>query len=202
MVGKFITFEGIDGCGKSSVAQAIYEMLKAEEKDVILTQEPTRTWLGDAVKKGISEDHPALTEAFLFMADRASHMQEISGWLEEGRTVLCDRYADSTVCYQAASLALEGFKGDPFEWLRDISDRYVLRPDLTIVLDIEPVIAIERIQSRDRLTKFERADFLGAVRENFLRLGLIENRMEVVDAATSLEDVVEVARSHVAAVLD
>ncbi len=202
MAGKFITFEGIDGCGKSSVAKAIYELLKAQGKDVVLTQEPTKTWLGDAVKRGISEDHPALTEAFLFMADRASHTKQISGLLEQGRTVLCDRYSDSTICYQAASLALEGFGEDAFEWLKAISDRYVLTPDLTVLLDIEPKIAIGRIRSRDKLTKFEKTDFLGAVRENFLRIGLQEDRIEVVDAANALEDVVEAVGSLVLAVLD
>ncbi len=202
MVGKFITFEGIDGCGKTSVAEAIFQQLKVEGRDVILTQEPTKSWLGDAVKRSISEDHPALTEAFLFMADRATHSKEIFGWLDEGKTVLCDRYADSTVCYQAASLALQGFEVDPFEWLKDISDFYALRPDATYVLDIEPEAALERIQSRDKITKFERLDFLRMVRQNFLKLGLKEERIEVVDAAPPLKAVAEQIGAMIAAILD
>lgn len=201
MAGKFITFEGIDGCGKTSVVEAIYDQLKAEGKDVILTQEPTKSWLGDAVKRSISEDHPALTEAFLFMADRASHSKEISSWLEDGKIVLCDRYADSTVSYQAASMELEGFDGDPFEWLKEISDLCAIKPDATFVLDIEPETALDRIQSRDKMTKFEELDFLRMVRKNFLRLGLIEDRIEVVDASPPLEAVAEEMKRSVASIL-
>jgi dTMP kinase len=201
MVGKFITFEGIDGCGKTSVAEAIYDQLKTEGKDILLTQEPTKSWLGDAVKRSISEDHPALTEAFLFMADRATHSKEISSWLEDGKIVLCDRYADSTICYQAASLELEGFEGDPFEWLKEISDLWTLRPDATFVLDIEPETALDRIQSRDKMTKFERLDFLRIVRENFLRIGLMEDRIEVVDATPPLKAVAEQTRMIIESIL-
>ncbi len=202
MAGKFITFEGIDGCGKTSVAEAILEELKREGRNVTLTQEPTRSWLGDAVKRSVSEEHPALTEAFLYMADRATHSKQISDWLEDGKIVLCDRYADSTVCYQAASLELEGFDGDPFEWLKEISDRYVLTPDATLVLDIEPETALGRIQSRDKFTKYERLEFLKLVRKNFLRLGLIEDRIEVVDASPPLTAVADEARKTVLSVLD
>ena len=202
MAGKFITFEGIDGCGKTSVAEAILEELKGEGRNVTLTQEPTRSWLGDAVKRSVSEEHPALTEAFLYMADRATHSKQISDWLEDGKIVLCDRYADSTVCYQAASLELEGFDGDPFEWLKEISDRYVLTPDATLVLDIEPETALGRIQSRDKFTKYERLEFLKLVRKNFLRLGLIEDRIEVVDASPPLTAVADEARKTVLSVLD
>ena len=201
MAGKFITFEGIDGCGKTSVAEAIFEQLRFEGKEVVLTQEPTKSWLGDAVKRSISEDHPALTEAFLFMADRATHSKEISGWLQDGKIVLCDRYADSTVCYQAASLVLEGFEGDPFEWLKEISDSCTLKPDATFVLDIEPETALERIQSRDKMIKFEKPDFLGMVRENFLRLGLKEERIEVIDATPPLKAVAEHIGKMIASIL-
>jgi len=202
MAGKFITFEGIDGCGKTSVARAIHDTLKGEANNVVLTQEPTKSWLGDAVKRSISEDHPALTEAFLFMADRASHSKEISTSLEDGKIVLCDRYADSTICYQAASLVLEGLDGDPFEWLKDISDIYVLKPDLTILLDLEPEVALERIQSREKITKFEESGFLMRVRENFLRLAEIEDRVEVIDASLPLKAVAEEARTRIVASLD
>lgn len=191
MVGKFITFEGIDGCGKTSVAEGLYEMLKEDGRQVVLTQEPTKTWLGEAVKRGISENHPALTEAFLFMADRASHSKEISAWLNEGKNVLCDRYVDSTICYQAVSLTIEGFEGDAFEWLRRISSLLVMEPNMTILLDLEPVVALERIQSREKMTKFERQDFLVNVRENFLKLAEIEDRIEIVDASLPLDAVVE-----------
>ncbi len=191
MSGVLITFEGIDGCGKTSVAAEVLSRLEKAGKEVVLTQEPTKTWLGDAVKKGISEEHPALTEAFLFMADRTTHSKTISNWLEEEKLVLCDRYADSTICYQAASLVIEGFEGDPFEWLKRISDAFALRPTLTLLLDLEPHDALERIETREEMTKFERLDFLEKVRENFLRLAEIEDRIEVIDASASFETVVE-----------
>lgn len=202
MAGKFITFDGIDGCGKSSVAKGLFDSLKEEGRDVVLTQEPTRSWIGEAVKRSISEHHPALTEAFLFMADRATHSVEISKWLEQDKIVLCDRYADSTISYQAASLSMEGFDGNPFEWLKGVSDLYVLIPDLTILLDLDPALALERIQLREKITKFERQDFLVEVRANFLRLAEIEERIEIVDASPSLSAVAEEAGRILRTVLD
>ncbi|UCD92917.1 MAG: dTMP kinase [Methanobacteriota archaeon] len=202
MTGVLITFEGIDGCGKTSVAQEVSSMLEEAGRDVILTQEPTKTWLGESVKRGISEEHPALTEAFLFMADRASHSKSISEWLSDGKLVLCDRYADSTICYQAASLVIEGFEGDPFEWLRRISDAFVLKPTLTLLLDVEPRVALERIQSRERMTKFERLDFLEKVRENFLRLADIEDRIKAIDASGTFDDVVSATEDRILETID
>lgn len=201
MSGALVTLEGIDGCGKTSVVQMLSERLRKEGKEVFLTTEPTKTWLGNAVKRGISENHPALTEAFLFMADRASHSREISQRLKEGKLVLCDRYADSTVCYQSVSMAEENFRGDAFEWLRKVSDSFVLKPDLTILLDIEPRKALNRIQSRDRRTKFEQLSFLTKVRKNFLRLAAIEERIEILDASLPLESVVEGAEKKIRRIL-
>jgi dTMP kinase len=202
MEGRFITLDGIDGCGKSSVAESLFGALKEEGRDVVLTQEPTKSWIGEAVKRCISEHHPALTEAFLFMADRATHSVEISKWLEQDKIVLCDRYADSTICYQAASLSMEGFDGDPFEWLKGISDLYALTPDLTILLDLDPALALKRIQSREKITKFERQDFLAEVRANFLRLAGVEDRIEIVDAAPPLSAVAEESKRRLGTVLD
>jgi dTMP kinase len=202
MAGKFVTLDGIDGCGKSSVAEMLFRMLEKEGRNVVLTREPTDSWIGEAVKRSISEDHPALTEAFLFMADRATHSKEIDEWLEAGRLVICDRYADSTVAYQAASLSLEGFDGDSFEWLKEISDQYVLTPDLTILLDLDPGVALERIQQREKITKFERQDFLIKVRENFLRLAESEDRIKIVNASSPLSAVAEEAERILRTVLD
>ncbi len=202
MAGKFITLDGIDGCGKSSIAESLFRALEEQGKDVILTREPTDSWIGEAVKRSISEDHPALTEAFLFMADRATHSKEIVEWLEADRMVICDRYADSTISYQAASLSLEGFDGDPFEWLKGISDLYVLTPDLTILLDLDPGVAMERIQLREKITKFENQDFLTKVRENFLRLAEMEDRIKIVDASPPLSAVAEEVERVLRTVLD
>lgn len=202
MAGKFITLDGIDGCGKSSVAESIFRTLEEQGRDVVLTREPTDSWIGEAVKRSISEDHPALTEAFLFMADRATHSVEISEWLKGDKIVICDRYADSTISYQAASLSLEGFDGDPFEWLKGISDLYVLSPDLTILLDLDPGVAMERIQLREKITKFENQDFLTKVRENFLRLAEMEDRIKIVDASPPLSAVAEEAERFLRTVLD
>ncbi|MEE9116843.1 MAG: dTMP kinase [Thermoplasmata archaeon] len=202
MAGRFITLDGIDGCGKSSVAERLFRTLEEQGRDVILTREPTDSWIGEAVKRSISEDHPALTEAFLFMADRATHSVEISEWLKGDKIVICDRYADSTICYQAASLASEGFDGDPVEWLKGISDLYVLSPDLTILLDLDPGVAMERIQQREKIAKFEKRDFLTIVRENFLRLAEMEDRIKIVDARPPFGTVAEEAERVLRTVLD
>ena len=101
---KFISFEGIDGCGKSTILQLVYKKLKSNGYDVISTFEPTNSWIGKFVQKCIeTEEDPFLT-AFTFIADRIEHCKKIRKWLDEGKIVLCDRYAESTYAYQGVQL--------------------------------------------------------------------------------------------------
>jgi len=91
----FVTFEGIDGSGKTTVSRLVAESLRAKGHTVYLTSEPTTTWLGDAVRHAYADDVGAIAESFLFLADRAAHLTDIRAHLQKGELVLCDRYADS-----------------------------------------------------------------------------------------------------------
>ncbi|MCI0481750.1 MAG: dTMP kinase [Candidatus Dadabacteria bacterium] len=191
MPGRFITLEGIDGCGKTTVARAVVSALGKSGLKTILTTEPSENWLGDAVRRGYTEDIDPLSDAFLFMADRATHVSWMRKKLDEGFVVISDRYADSTVAYQGASLdaRLKAAKLDAFDWLKDMNDRLFPRPDLTILLDVDPEVSLGRLGGRDSLTKFEKKEYLKRVRANYLMIAERENRLVVVDASRP-EDVV------------
>jgi len=166
--GRFITLEGIDGSGKTTIARRIARELRKRGVRVVLTTEPTRTWLGDAVKKSYDDDVGPLAETFLFLADRARHTADIRKWLESGATVISDRYADSTYAYQGARL--EGVVREPMRWLASVSAPAVLEPDLTILLDVSPALGLRRIAGRRRKVRFETLRFLTKVAENYRKL--------------------------------
>ena len=185
---SFVTFEGIDGSGKTCVAEAVANRLKERGLDVVLTTEPTHTWLGDAVKRSYTEKVSPFTEALLFMADSATHTQQISRWISEGKMVISDRYCDSTFAYQAARL--EKLTKDAMDWLKEVSKPFVIEPDLTLLLDVEPRIGLERIASRDKKVHFENEPFLKKVRANYIELAK-SRRFVTVDASRSLDEVIE-----------
>jgi len=188
MRGSFVTFEGIDGSGKTSVARKTAARLRRRGLPVVLATEPTKTWLGDAVRRSYREPVSNFTEAFLFMADRATHTMRIEELLKKGTLVISDRYCDSTYAYQAARL--KGMVKDPMDWLKRISEPFVIEPDLTILLDIDPRNGLRRIAARKKKVHFENEPFLRQVRRNYLVLAR-ERRFVVLDASRSLDDVVE-----------
>lgn len=186
-MARFIVFEGIDGSGKSSVAKAVVGKLSGE--NAILTGEPTKTWLGEAVRRSHEERVDAVTEAFLFLADRTAHTASIRRWLSEGKTVVCDRYFHSTVAYQAA--ALEGkVKFDPFEWLLEENLRISLDPDVVFFLRVNPEVALRRVNARGSLSKFERLDFLRKVALNYDRLSKMYDNIIVVPSDGPVDSVI------------
>ena len=128
---KFVTFEGIDGSGKSTVSKLVYEKLKNDGYDVILTYEPTDSFIGKMVKKCIETDSDPFVTAFTFIADRIDHCKKIQKWLDDDKIVLCDRYAESTYAYQGAQL--QNLMEDPIKWLKDLSKNRIIIPDRTFV---------------------------------------------------------------------
>ena len=168
MRDRFITFEGIDGSGKTTIVHRIEPELRKRGYKVVLTSEPTRTWLGDAVRKSYDDDVGPLAETFLFLADRARHTEEIRTWLKDGTIVLSDRYADSTYAYQGARL--EGVVKDPIHWLERVSAPAILEPDLTILLEVPPRLGLRRIAGRKKKVRFEKEAFLTRVAKNYDRL--------------------------------
>jgi len=186
-MAQFIVIEGIDGSGKSTVVESLKASLA--DRDILFTEEPTKSWLGDAVRRSHIEGVNPLTEAFLFMADRVAHTEEIKEWLSEDKMVICDRYYHSTVAYQGA--ALHGsMSTDSFEWLLDINRRIALEPDVVFLLDVDPSTAIARVSSRGGKSKFEQEDFLRKVADNYSRLARDSDNILVIDASRTIDDIV------------
>src|SRR5438309_1340478 len=186
MLTGFVTFEGIDGSGKTTVSRLVAKSLQAQGHRVYLTSEPTRTWLGEAVRHAFDGEVGAVAESFLFLADRAAHLKEIQSHLEKRELVLCDRYADSTYAYQGARL--EGVMKDPIRFLQRASEPWALRPNVTILLRISAELARKRIEGRPRLIRFEDLAFLKKVAANYDRLAR-SRRFVVLDGARGPEAV-------------
>lgn len=191
MKPKFITIEGIDGSGKSTVAKAVYQYLKRKGYKVKLTTEPTNTMIGQAVKEAITKKSNPFEEVLFFMVDRVQHTQKIRNWLEKGISVISDRYCDSTYAYQGATLEnhLKNIKKDSVEWLKEIGESFTLVPDMTFLLIVEPKTAIQRLANRRKVTKFERLAFLKQVQNNYMQLAKQEKRFIIIDANKPLETV-------------
>ena len=184
---KFFTFEGIDGSGKSTIAKQVYHRLFNAQKKTILTFEPTDTPIGKFVSECIKTNTDPYVTTFAFISDRIVHCKQIKHWLEQDNIVLCDRYAESTYAYQAAQL--ENDIPNPIHWLQELSKNKILIPDRTYLFDIEPEIALKRIQNREELIPFEKTKFLEKVRQNYLDLAT-EPRFMILDATLSIEKLV------------
>ena len=187
---RFVTFEGIDGSGKSTISKGVYEKLKKEGYDVILTFEPTDTELGRIVKKCIEENYDPVVTTFAFIADRIQHVREIKKWVKDNKIVLCDRYADSTYAYQAVQL--EDIIENPIKWLKELHDRFIIKPELTFLCVLDVDKALGRIKNREKLVSFERKEFLEKVQKNYLRLASLEReRFVMIDASKSVNKIVD-----------
>ncbi|MCZ7393187.1 MAG: dTMP kinase [Candidatus Methanoperedens sp.] len=191
--GKLITLEGIDGTGKTSIAK----MLKTKFTEAVFTKEPTQSWIGKAVKKSIGSEADPLAELFLFVADHAEHIAKvIRPALEEGKIVISDRYSDSRYAYQGATLS--SLFDDPMEWIQKIHKGWTIVPDLTVLLTIDPGVAVSRCGVRGNHTKFEKIEFLKKVQENFLALAKREpKRFVVIDAGREFKVVAQEVESVV-----
>lgn len=194
--GLLITLEGIDGCGKSTVARLLATELDSAPWHLVFTAEPTGGEIGRVIRTGLRNDEEvtsdqAMKELFLFMADHADHLRrKIRPELERGSIVISDRYCDSRAAYQGATL--KGLVPRPVLWVRELHRPWSVTPDLTLLLRVDPTRAVERCRSRNHLVgeeeKFERADFLKEVSENFDQLvGVEPDRFVVIDANAPLE---------------
>ena len=198
MEGNFITVEGIDGSGKTTVVEALEE----EFSDVHRTAEPSELWTGKQVRRAISNDGDAdpLTTFYLFMADRVHHIErEVKPAVEDGQIVLSDRYADSTRVYQP--LALADHVENPDEFIQQTMEPWDYEPDLTIYIELPPGIAIGRVEGNE---KYEKIDFIEEVKENYEELLNSEehgNRFVRIDGDQSkqevAQDAVDVVRSFI-----
>ena len=184
----FVTFEGIDGSGKSTISRLVYKRMKSEGYNVVLTFEPTNTWVGKCVQRCIETNTDPFVTAFAFIADRIEHCKKIQKWLDEDKIVLCDRYAESTYAYQGAQM--RGLIDNPIKWLQELSKDRILTPDRTFIFVINPKDSLKRIQNRDKLIPFEKVNFLEKVSENYLELA-IGSRFCKVDATKEAEELAD-----------
>lgn len=192
--GKFITFEGGEGAGKSTQAQALARRLGAERGvEVALTREPGGSALAEKIRELVLSQTPAAreTEFLLFAAARAEHIATLIGpALKAGRWVICDRYIDSTRVYQ-------GDLGGVSRPLIDAVERHTVGsyvPDLTIVLDVPAELAMSRALERGTLSRFDAAsaDQHQLLRDGFLKLAKGEpERCVVIDGARDVDVVAD-----------
>lgn len=219
MRGILITFEGIDGSGKSTTVAELARRIAEEkrppfaERHFLFTAEPTGSEEGRLIReklKSISRtaegkgsgrrEAEQLEELFLFMADHARHLKEtVIPALEKGMVVISDRYSDSRVAYQGTTL--RGVIPQPLEWVRELHRPWSVVPDKTILFSIDPSLAVERCLSRQKGAteekpkgpeKFEREGFLGEVARNFELMARSEpERFVVIDAAREKAEILE-----------
>jgi dTMP kinase len=159
-----LTLEGLDGSGKTTAWRA----LRDRHPEAVFTREPTDSWYGEAVARSIGDDDAdPLAELFLYTADHADHLSRvIRPALADGSLVVSDRYSDSRIAYQAATLA-DSPVDDPLSYVRSIHEPFSRPPDATLYLDVDPETAAERSGGTN---KFERVEHLRAVRERYERL--------------------------------
>lgn len=186
--GPFIALEGIDGTGLSTQATILHRHLSAR-MSAILTKEPTDGPIGRAIRSALSPGEATLTEeamALLFAADRAIHTSSvILPSLSHGTAVVSDRYVLSSYAYQSVTLDLD--------WLLAIN-RSAPLPDVSVVVTIDPPVALERIALRDHRERYEERSRLEHVLENYLYLAerLGETMaIRIIDGAGAIEDVAE-----------
>jgi dTMP kinase len=185
---RFVTFEGIDGSGKSTISKLVANKLHNAGYKVVWTFEPTDSPVGKFVQDCIRTQSDPFVTSFTFIADRILHCRQIQQWMDEGNIVLCDRYAESTYAYQAAQL--EGQVKNPLKWLTELSEGRILLPERTFLFVITPELSLARIQSRAELVPFERVSFLKKVHANYLKVSK-GKRFVQVDATRSIEELVK-----------
>ena len=190
--GVFIVFEGIDGSGKSTVARMVFDILSEEMPGrVVLTAEPTESFIGKAVRQANEGGADELAEALLFVADRAEHTRQIRSWLSEGKVVLSDRYYASTIAYQGALLKERmGGARRAVEWLKAMNEPVIVHPDLTLLLTVNVSTAVERLRSRQGLTKFEDFHYLNDVDLIYRGLCMEDPSFHTLDASKPVPQVV------------
>jgi len=194
--GRFITFEGIDGAGKSTHIGYVTALLKAAGKTVVSTREPGGTPLGEKLRDLVLHEPMHLeTEALLMFASRREHVaQVIEPALARGEWVLSDRFTDASFAYQGGGRGLDRARLDALEqWVHPH-----LQPDLTLLFDVPLDVARARLDATRTLDRFEaeQAGFFARVRDEYLRRAAAsDGRIVVVDSTLAIDDVRAALRS-------
>jgi len=191
--GRFITFEGIEGAGKSTQLERMHRRLRDEDRQVVLTREPGGTPLGERLRGLLLDPEvgamAAETELLLIFAARAEHLREvIEPALAQGAWVLCDRFTDASFAYQGAGRGLGAERVAVLEnWLQGD-----FRPDLVLLLDVPPKVGLERALTRGKRDRIESEDiaFFERARSAYLQRARADvGRYRVIDGGADLETV-------------
>lgn len=196
--GLFITFEGVEGAGKTTLIQKLVQYFTEKKQDIFLTREPGGSELGKKLRAIILNAEEKIypsAELFLFLADRAQHVEDcIKPALQAGKIVLCDRFIDSTIAYQGFG---RGMDIKQLSLLNKLATND-LEPDLTLLLDLPPEIGLKRAKTRNieqNLTidegrfEAEALQFHQKIRDGFLSLAKQEKRFFVINAEQDAEQV-------------
>ena len=178
----FITFEGIDGSGKTTQAQLLYKYLQDKKIDCMLGSEPL-PFVKDVCQQFDLDKRSIL---LLMEVQRSIDVKQIKNSLNTNKVVLLDRYIDSTYAYQHYGRKISMKK---IEWLeRFIFGENMIMPDLTFLLDIDPLVAKERLKTRDNLSKTDKENlsFFKRVREGYLEMAMMDNRIHIIKANNNI----------------
>ena len=201
--GVFVCFEGGEGAGKSTQARLLREWLEADGYAVLLTFEPGDTAVGKDIRRIVLD--PATghladrTEALLYAADKAEHVEKVvCPALEQGQVVITDRYVDTSLAYQGAARGLRVEELEPvLRWATG-----GLRPHLTVVLDVDPVAGLGRFEGRDRI-EAESVEFHQRARAGFLDLAAADpDHYVVLDARAPVEEIAEAVHARLRPLLE
>ena len=186
--GLFITFEGVDGCGKTTQMRLLSEYLESKGYEVVLTREPGAKGLGEKIREILlhyNGEVSSKAESFLFLADRAQNIEKIvNPSVTAGKMVLCDRHTDSTVAYQGYG---RGINIDELKMLNNLAVG-CRKPDITFVFDIDVETSMTRVgKEKDRMESAG-IEFFNNVRNGYLEIAKQEpDRVVVVDSTRQIE---------------
>lgn len=196
--GFFITFEGGDGCGKSTQLELVEKYLKEKGKITLKTREPGSVGLGQKLREVLLHydgDVASRAEAFLFLADRAQHIEKIiKPALNDGVVILCDRHTDSSVAYQGYG------RGENIEQINMLNNLATqgLNPDLTLLFDVSTEVAQTRVGSEKDRMESAGIEFHKKVRNGYLEIAKNEpHRIKVIDANLTIEEVFEQVKKYI-----
>lgn len=188
----FITFEGIEGCGKSTQAKKLHEFFIKKNIEAILTREPGGTKVGEKIREILIDEKieklSAKSELFLNFTARLEHVENlIKPALTAGKTVICDRFFDSTFAYQGSAFGLDE------KLISEVQKMTIgdFAPDITFFIDVDVEFAFQRIKNRSENNRYEKLgiDFHQKVRDGFVKRALENKRIKTIDGSKSIEEV-------------
>jgi dTMP kinase len=195
--GRFVSFEGIEGCGKTTQIQLLSDYLNARSMPHTITREPGGTAVGEGIRRILLTSEAihltAASELLLFYASRSQNIAEkIRPALERGEVVLCDRFYHASMAYQGYG------RGIPLEFIEKVTDLVCdqYRPELTILLDIDPVVGLARARARNHTRaedegrfEAENVEFYTKIRNGYLEIAARDPRIRIIPADRPREEV-------------